>query len=271
MPGRLQDRVALITGSSSGIGRATAFAYAREGAKVVCSDITEGTWRENAPSDEANGPTHERLRKDGFPAAYVHCNVTDPKSVEAAVAATVNEFGRLDILVNNAGFALESRAPNPIWDADIEVYKKTMAANVDGVFYGVKYAAKQMMQQEPLANGDRGWILNAASVYGMVGTPGAPAYCTSKGAVSNLTRAAALDCAEHRIHVNAVNPGYVRTHMTDLMFSDQGVTSQVEQLHPWGRVGNPEDVARAYVFLASDDAQWMTGVNLPVDGGYTAR
>lgn len=99
MPGRLQDRVALITGSSSGIGRATAFAYAREGAKVVCSDITEGTWRENAPSDEANGPTHERLQKDGFPAAYVHCDVTDPNSVEAAVAAAVKHFGRLDIMV----------------------------------------------------------------------------------------------------------------------------------------------------------------------------
>lgn len=211
MPGRLQDRIALITGASSGIGRATAFAYAAEGAKLICADITEGTWREHGPTDETNGPTHQRIKDSGGQAIYVHCDVSQPSSVEAAVAAAVKEYGRLDVMINNAGFALESRAPAPIWDLDIDIFHKTQGVNVNGVFYGVKYAAAQMIKQDPLPSGDRGWILNAASIFGLVGTEAAAAYCTSKGAVANLTRAAALDCAPHRIHVNAVNPGFVAT------------------------------------------------------------
>ncbi|KAF7187579.1 Dihydroanticapsin 7-dehydrogenase, partial [Pseudocercospora fuligena] len=232
MPGRLQDRIAIITGSSSGIGRATAFAMSAEGAKIVCSDLQEGSWRTDAPpEDEMNGPTHERIKANGGTAIFVKCDVTDPASMEALVKAAVKEFGRLDIMVNNAGFALESRLPAPIWETPIDLYQKTMNANVNGVFYGTQYASAQMITQEPLQpSGDRGWILNAASVYGLVGTPSAPAYCTSKGAVANLTRAAALD---------------------------------------W--MGRPEDIAKAYVFLASDDAQWMTGVNMPVDGGFLAK
>lgn len=146
-----------------------------------------------------------------------------------------------------------------------------MDANVDGVFYGTKYAAAQMITQDPLPNGDRGWILNACSVYGLVGSASAVAYGTSKGAVANLTRSAALDCAPHRIHVNAVNPGYTATHMTDQLFADQPTHDALAALHPFRGLGKPEDIARAYVFLASDDAGWMTGVNMPVDGGFTAH
>lgn len=271
MPGRLQDRIALITGSSSGIGRATAFAYAREGAKVVCADITEGTWRSNAPSDESNGPTHSRLQDAGASSIFVHCDVSQPSSIEGAIAAAVQAYGRLDIMVNNAGFALEARDPAPIWDLPLDVFHRTAAVNINGVFYGIKYAAKQMVQQDPLPSGDRGWILNASSVFGLVGAPGAAAYCTSKGAVANLTRAAAMDCAPMRIHVNAVNPGYTASHMTDAIFGDQETRAMVEPLHPFRGFGTPEDIAKAYVFLASDDAAWMTGVNMPVDGGFTAH
>lgn len=211
MPGRLQDRIALITGASSGIGRATALLYAKEGAKLVCADLNEGTWREAAPSDESNGPTHQRIKDAGGSAIFVQCDVTQPASVEAAVAAAVKEYGRLDIMINNAGFALEARAPAPIWKTEIETFTKTQTVNVHGVFYGIKYASAQMIKQDPLPCGDRGWILNAASIYGLVGTEDSVAYCASKGAVANMTRAAAMDCAPHRIHVNAVNPGFVAT------------------------------------------------------------
>ena len=139
-------------------------------------------------------------------------------AITAAVDGAVAHHEHINVLVNNAGFALESRLPAPIWETPVDLYQKTISANVNGVFYGTKFASAQMITQSPLPSGDRGWILNAASVYGLVGTPSAPAYCTSKGAVANLTRAAALDCAPYRVHVNAVNPGYVATHVSNLHF-----------------------------------------------------
>lgn len=133
-----------------------------------------------------------------------------------------------------------------------------------------------MITQTPLPSGDRGWILNAASVYGLKGAASSSAYCTSKGAVVNLTRSAAMDCAPYRIHVHAVCPGYTQTHMTDEMLGGGGEEMSegrraIEALHPFGGTGRAEDVAKGYLFLASDEAGWMTGVNLPVDGGFLAR
>lgn len=135
-----------------------------------------------------------------------------------------------------------------------------------------------MITQTPLpsSGGDRGWILNAASVYGLKGAPSSSAYCTSKGAVVNLTRSAAMDCAPYRIHVHAVCPGYTQTHMTDEMLGGGAEEMSegrraIEALHPFGGTGRAEDVAKGYLFLASDEAGWMTGVNLPVDGGFLAR
>ncbi|KAM3423918.1 hypothetical protein BST61_g1312 [Cercospora zeina] len=273
MPGRLQDRIAVITGSSSGIGRETALLFAKEGAKIVCADLQPGTWREDAAQNgESDGPTHERITKDGGSAIFVKTDVSKAEEVEALVAAAVKEHGRLDIMINNAGFALESRNPQPVWDMPLDVLDKMLPVNINGVYYGVKYAAKQMISQEPLQpSGDRGWILNAASVYGLVGTPHASVYCTTKGAVANLTRAAALDCAPYRVHVNAVAPGYVHSHMTDPLFAASEVRQEIEPLHPFRGLGKPEDIAKAYLFLASDDAQWMSGVNMNVDGGFLAR
>lgn len=179
---------------------------------------------------------------------------------------------------NNAGLGVETRNPLPIWSTPIETLHKTTSVNIHGVYYGIKYASAQMITQTPLpsSGGDRGWILNAASVYGLKGAPSSSAYCTSKGAVVNLTRSAAMDCAPYRIHVHAVCPGYTQTHMTDEMLGGGGEEMSegrraIEALHPFGGTGRAEDVAKGYLFLASDEAGWMTGVNLPVDGGFLAR
>lgn len=182
---------------------------------------------------------------------------------------------------NNAGLGVETRNPLPIWSTPIETLHKTTSINIHGVYYGIKYASAQMISQTPLpssSGGDRGWILNAASVYGLKGAASSSAYCTSKGAVVNLTRSAAMDCAPYRIHVHAVCPGYTQTHMTDEMLGGGGGAEEmsegrraIEALHPFGGTGRAEDVAKGYLFLASDEAGWMTGVNLPVDGGFLAR
>jgi NAD(P)-dependent dehydrogenase (short-subunit alcohol dehydrogenase family) len=149
-------------------------------------------------------------------------------------------------MINNAGFALEARTPAPVWETSVDLFQQTADVNINGVFYGIKFASQQMIKQTPLQpSGDRGWILNAASVLGLVGSAGAVAYCTSKGAVANLTRAAALDCAPHRIHVNAVNPGYIETHMTDAVLENDEARGYVNSLHPFGGVGKPMDIAKA--------------------------
>ncbi|KAK7184198.1 hypothetical protein DPSP01_001168 [Paraphaeosphaeria sporulosa] len=277
MSPRLQNRIAIVTGAASGIGRAIALRYAAEGAKVICADLTESTWRIDSPSDEARDSTHARIVASGGEATFIQCDVTDPASIESVVKQTVQLHGRLDIMVNNAGIAPESSTPAPIWATTLETYHKTLRVNLDGVYYGTRAAAAHMITQDPInSHGDRGWILNACSVYGLVGSRHASAYATSKGGVANLTRSAALDCAPYGVHVNAVNPGYVRSHLTDAVFrsEDPGLKKAVEQIegmHPLHGVGNPEDVTGAYVFLASEDARWMTGVNLAVDGGFTAQ
>ncbi|KAL5393911.1 hypothetical protein PMIN06_008185 [Paraphaeosphaeria minitans] len=277
MSARLQNRIAIVTGAASGIGRAIALRYAAEGAKVMCADLTESTCRVDSPSDEARDSTHARIVASGGTATFVQCDVTDAASIDALIKQTVELHGRLDIMVNNAGIAPESSSPAPIWATTLETYRQTLRVNLDGVYYGTRAAAAQMITQDPVnSHGDRGWILNTCSVYGLVGSRHASAYATSKGGVASLTRSAALDCAPYGVHVNAVNPGYVKSHLTDAVFKseDPGVKQAAEQIkgmHPLHGVGNPEDVTGAYVFLASDDASWMTGVNLAVDGGFTAQ
>ncbi|KAF2441204.1 NAD(P)-binding protein [Karstenula rhodostoma CBS 690.94] len=277
MAPRLQNRVAIVTGAASGIGRAIALRYASEGAKVVCVDLTECTWRVDSPDDEGRDATHARIVGSGGVASFIQCDVTAPASIEALIKQTVQLHGRLDIMVNNAGIAPEASKPAPIWAADLETYHATRRVNLDGVYYCTRAAAAQMITQEPVnPQGDRGWIVNACSVYGLVGLRSASAYATSKGGVASLTRAAALDCAPYGVHVNAVNPGYVKSHLTDALFRSEdprakAAVEQLEAMHPLHGVGNPEDVVGAYVFLASEDARWMTGVNLAVDGGFTAQ
>ena len=272
MPGRLQDKVAVITGASSGIGRAIALAYSNEGARVVCADVKE-TARAEGPANESNSTTHDQINKSGGSATFIKTDVTNPSEVEALVNSAVEWGGRLDIMVNNAGIAFEGSAPAPIWDCQLDVWDKTNAINMTGVFYGCKYASAQMLKQEPhQPSGDQGWIINTASILGLVAAAGSPAYCASKGAVVNLTRSAALACGPKRIHVNCICPGYTSSALTAPLFEQPELIKQLEKLHPFGeRLGEPEDLARVCVFLASDDARWVNGAAIQVDGGFVSQ
>ncbi|SLM37851.1 gluconate 5-dehydrogenase [Lasallia pustulata] len=264
--GRLRNKVAIITGASSGLGRAITLAYAREGAHVVCADL-QPTAKEDI-KDEAHKATHHVVQQNGGKSIFVRCDVGDSEDVKNLVEAAVKEYGRLDIMVNNAGIALESSLIHETAD---ETFDKTIRVNARSVFLGCKYATGQMLKQEPHVNGDRGWIINTASVMGLVGFPGIASYCASKGAVVQLTRQVALDYAPHRIHCNALCPGFTQTAMIATLTSQQDVKAQLDAAHPFRGLGEPEDIAKAAVFLASDDASWITGVPLAIDGGYTAR
>ena len=289
MPGRLQGRTALITGSSSGLGAAVAIAYAREEANVCCVDLFPAPRNPvNAQTGKADSihnrlpgvkPTHVYLHEAfGAHAVFVGADVTSAQDVEAAVQQCVEEFGRIDIMVNNAGISVESTHLRPlkIHETSAEDYDKTMAINAKGVFLGCKYAIRQMLKQDPLRNlsaqdtspPSRGWIINTASVQGLVPYYGTPSYCASKGAAVMLTKQVALDYAENGIHCNALCPGFLQTSMTQNLRSQPEVLKEVSSKHPFGGMGKVEDVARMAVVLASDDVKWMTGVPLTVDGGY---
>ncbi|KAF2684166.1 short-chain dehydrogenase/reductase-like protein [Lentithecium fluviatile CBS 122367] len=262
---RLASKTAIITGASSGIGRATALAFAREGANVVISDVRD-TPLNKTPTDTHSTTTVQEVEKLGAKAIFVKCDVTVAEEVEALVNRAVQEFGRLDIMMNNAGIG---DINVPIWDYPIANFDLMQSINLRGVFLGTKFAARQMKDQAPDANGDRGFIINVGSILGLNGTPELCAYVASKHGVVGLTKTAARDCAPHRIHVNTLCPGYTATSMTSPLFSDPKQKEKLEAMHPFRGLGTPEDLARAAVFLASEDAAWITGVALPVDGGYS--
>ncbi|KAF2187953.1 short-chain dehydrogenase/reductase-like protein [Zopfia rhizophila CBS 207.26] len=270
MSGRLQNKVAIITGASSGIGRTTALAYAREGAIIVCSDIRQEARGEKPES--SNLTTMQELQNLGAKSIFVKCDTSSAQEVEELVKKAVEEYGRVDVMVNNAGIAIEATDPRPVWDYPEENWDKTMAVNLKGVFLGCKYASRQMKSQEPHPNGDRGWIINLSSVLGLGGTPASAGYVSSKHGVMGLTKTVAWDCAEHRIHVNAICPGCTdtRTSMTKAAFDVSEVKSQLERQHPFRGLGEAEDIAKAAVFLASEECSWITGIGLPVDGGYSS-
>ncbi|KAF2458538.1 hypothetical protein BDY21DRAFT_283787 [Lineolata rhizophorae] len=286
MTGRLAGKTAIVTGSSSGLGRAIATAYAREGARVCCVDLYPNLRNainpETGKADDINNrvstgvPTHEFLvQQFGGKHIYVRADVTVAADVEAAVATCVRELGRLDIMANNAGISVESTHVRVlrVHETSESDYDKTMAINAKSIFLGCKYAIQQMLKQEPLpnCNGDKGWIVNTASVQGYVGYLGTPSYCASKGAAVQLTKQVALDYGPDRIHCNALCPGFLKTAMTQNLQGDAEVLKGINAAHPLGGMGDPEDVARAAVFLASDDARWITGVPLPVDGGFLTQ
>ncbi|KAJ6779460.1 hypothetical protein PWT90_00766 [Aphanocladium album] len=261
---RLKDRTAIITGSSSGIGRAIAIHYAREGANIVCTDLRPESRAEIDKGSAAS--TDEQIRNLGGRAIFVKADVSKAEDMEQLIRKTVEEYGRLDILVNNAGIAItgENGPPPRLHETSEAQWDLSMAVNAKSVFLGTKYAIGQMLKQEPLQTGDRGWIINMASVLGLVGSYRASAYCASKGAVANLTRQVAMDYAGDRIHCNAICPGYTVGGSDEFL-------ERMSMLQPLGGLGQPTDIAGAAVFLASDEARFMTGVCLPVDGGYTAH
>jgi NAD(P)-dependent dehydrogenase (short-subunit alcohol dehydrogenase family) len=248
----LKDKVAMVTGAASGIGRSTAIAYAREGARVAVVDV----------DGEGGEQTVERIRQDGGEALFLEADVSNPEDCRAAVQATVDEYGQLDCACNNAGIAGEQ---NPLADYSLEGWDRLISINLSGVFYCMKYEIPAM-----LAAGG-GSIVNMASILGHVGFAGAPAYVSSKHGVLGLTETAALEYGPQGIHVNAVGPGFIQTPMIAGLEADQAVKEQLIALHPIGRLGEPEEVAELVVWLSSDRASFVTGSYYPIDGGYLAR
>lgn len=245
-------RVALVTGASSGIGKAVVECFVRDGVAVVVCDVSE-----------ADGQAVvESLKAEGGKAVFVHCDVTDPGAHVHAVEVTVQTFGRLDIAVNNAGIAGDAA---PTADYPIDSWKRVMDVNLNGVFYGMRAQIPAMLKT------GGGSIVNIASILGSVGFASAPAYVTAKHGIVGLTQAAALDHATQGIRVNAVGPGFIRTPMLHAMNEDVAVHDALVALHPIGRLGEPNEVAELVCFLASEKASFMTGSYYPVDGGYLAR
>ncbi|MBM7112624.1 SDR family NAD(P)-dependent oxidoreductase [Archangium primigenium] len=258
---RLKDKVALVTGAASGIGRATALLFAREGARVILTDI--------AGSGEQ---VVQELRAAGGHGLFLLHDVTDEVAWNKVMSRIYESHGRLDILVNNAGTAT-SRA---VTDLSLGEWREQLAVNLDSVFLGTKYAVRTMRL------GKRGGsIVNVSSVSGLVGSPGTCAYSASKGGVRTLSKAVAMECAQDGIRVNCVLPGGVRTPIwqtadwwkgfVDKVGSEDEAWKQLEASAPMGRMGEPEDIAEAILYLASDASRYVTGSELVVDGGYTAR
>lgn len=267
MSASLKNRIAIVTGASSGNGRAIAIGLAHHGATILCSDL-KPTALAGGYEKDIDVPTHEAIRLAGGQAEYLQADASSAADVQRLVAECVRLYGRLDIMVNNAGVFT---GLHNIIDETEEQYDFTMNVNAKGVWLGCKYALTQMVAQSPLDNGSRGRIINIASIGGLVGLALEPAYCASKGAVVNLTRQLGVDFAPHQINVNAVCPGFLATAMVRSFLENPETKTALESLTPWPRLGTPEDVAKAVVFLASDEAEWMTGSHLTVDGAFTAR
>lgn len=282
--GRLQGRIAVVTGSSSGLGAAICLAFAAQGATIFCIDlypsprnaINPATLRADDFNNRiTNQPgTHERIRQMGGEATYHKADVTKAREMDFAIRACVQRYKRVDIMVNNAGISVESTHIRPLrcHETNEEDYDKTMAINSKGMFLGCKYALKQMLDGQDKIYDSRGWIINTASVQGLVPYYGTPSYCASKGAAVMLTKQIALDYAKDLIHCNALCPGFLETSMTQNLQGQESVLADIQSKHPLGgKLGKVEDVAKAALFLASDDAAWITGVPLPVDGAYLLR
>jgi NAD(P)-dependent dehydrogenase (short-subunit alcohol dehydrogenase family) len=259
--GRLSGRGALVTGSSSGIGRAIALHLASEGAEVLCCDLMAEP-RSVDPDESPGKPTHAEISERGGSAHFQAMDAADEQSVKEGFDRMGELASPFRICVLNAGIFTGEAS---ILDEPAEDHDRTLRVNERGVWLGCREAGRLFV-----AGGEGGRIVCIASISGLVGRADESAYCASKGAVVNLVRAVAVELAPHRINVNAVCPGFVDTPMLRASL-DEEKRASLEQQTPWPRLGTPADVAAAVAFLVSEEAEWITGVALPVDGGYTCR
>lgn len=255
---RLKDKVAIVTGGASGIGKASARLFAKEGAQVSIADVSENKGQSIA----------EDINKGGGKAVFISCDVSDADQVKNLIERTVREFGKLDIVFNNAGIEGPLPAPDTaqVNNTDLD---KILDVNLKGVFYGCKYAIGHLMP------GGGGSIINTSSVAALVGFPPLSPYTASKGGIVALTKELAVELAPLNIRVNAIAPGFIETPMAGRFVKvaedPEAFRKAMEAMHPLGRAGKPEEVAYAALYLASDESSFVTGHILIVDGGFTAR
>lgn len=252
---RVKGKVAIVTGAAGGLGKAQALLLAKEGAEVVVTDV-----------DDAQGnKVAEEIRHGGGKAIFLKHDVSSEQDWKEVIEKTLSEFGKLDVLVNNAGVILFKN----IEDTSLEDWRWVIRINLDGVFLGTKYAIGAMKKS------GGGSIINLSSTAGIVGTLDTSSYHASKGGVRIFTKAAALECSkagyDYNIRVNSVHPGVIKTAMTKDLLEDEDSRREVTGWHPIGHVGEPEDIAYGVLYLASDESKFVTGSELVIDGGWTAR
>ncbi|MCW9705855.1 SDR family oxidoreductase [Fodinibius salsisoli] len=249
----MNDKIALVTGAASGIGRATAIAFAREGAQLVISDVDKQKLRDTA----------ELVREAGAEVLDLKADISSEQQIKRMVAETVDRFGQLDFACNNAGIEGEQGITS---ECTSDNWSKVIDINLQGTWLCMKYEIAEMLK------GGGGAIVNISSIAGLIGFPGIPAYVSSKHGINGLTKTAALEYAGQGIRVNAICPGAIQTPMIDRFVGEE--TEERQNLvaqHPMGRMGRPEEVAEAVVWLCSEKASFVTGQTLAVDGGYMAQ
>lgn len=252
MSRRFEGQVAVVTAAGSGIGQASALRFAAEGACVLVADLSGTRARATA----------QAIAEAGGEAAWIKMDAAEPPAIEDTVALALQRWGRLDLLVNNAGYG----EPALLCETTVESWNRTLAVTLTSVFLGLKYALPVMRRQ------GKGAVVNTASVSGIAGDVGMPAYNAAKAGVVNLTRAAALECAGQGIRVNCVCPGGIDTRVTQILAGDRAdeLRTMMAAAHPLQRMGSAQEIAAAIAFLASDEASFITGAALVADGGLTA-
>jgi 3(or 17)beta-hydroxysteroid dehydrogenase len=252
---RVKDKVAIVTGGGGGMGRAEAMLLAKEGAKIVVTDLDEAAVKNVAGE----------INSQGGKAVSIKHDVTSETDWSIVLRKTLEEFGKLDVLVNNAGVILYKK----IEDISLSEWRWVMSVNLDGVFLGTKFAIEAMKKS------GGGSIINIASVAGLIGNPDASAYHASIGGVRSFSKAAAIECSKagygYNIRVNSIYPGVINTRMADDLRKDEAKYKTAVSWHPIGHFGEPDDVAYGVLYLASDESKFLTGSELVIDGGWTAR
>jgi len=255
---RVKNKVAIVTGGASGLGKSSAILLAREGAKIVITDV----------DDENGNKVVQDIKNDGGEAIFIKQDVSKEEEWKMVIETTIKTYGKLHIVANSAGIGIGGT----VEDVTLDDWKNLIDVNLHGTFLGTQYGIKGMKE-----TGEGGSIINFSSIEGLVGDPNLPAYNASKGGVTIFTKSAALHCAKqgYKIRVNSIHPAYIWTPMVENFLKAQGDVEegkkQLESLHPVGHLGEPDDIGYGVVYLASDESKFMTGSELVIDGGYTAQ